>query len=166
MAGSEAPATWSGAPDRSRLGLLALLIIATLGSATCIVVWTPGLPLAIRTTELDVVTHTLGATVCALAAALSFTRRGEKGRSIGLLESAAFLVLATANLLNVLVIVTGVEGSLGMSMQAPGQVPLYFWSAARILAAASLAAGASTVLASRIRHVDPRVVLCLPTGML
>jgi signal transduction histidine kinase len=166
MTASEGPPTWIATQDQSRLGLMALLIIATLGSATFIVVWTPGLPLAIRTPELDVVTHTLGATVCALAAALSYTRRGAEGRSVGLLESAAFLVLATANLLNVLVLVTGVEGSLGMSMEAPGQIPLYFWSAARILAAASLAAGASTMLATRIRRAEARLVLLLPTAVL
>ncbi len=157
----------SGSSSRASIGLMATVIVTVLGSATVIVLWTPGLPLAIRTTELDVVVHTLGATVCLLAAALSYARHRERGGSTGLLESSAFLVLATANLVNLGVVVAAAEEALGMTIEAPGQLPLYFWSAARLLAAASLAAGASRAIADRVERVrQPRAVLLMPTALL
>jgi signal transduction histidine kinase len=51
------------------------------------------------------------------------------------------MVLAMANLANLVVIMVGADSLLGLALSAPGQLPLYFWAAARVVFAGLLAAG-------------------------
>jgi signal transduction histidine kinase len=122
---------------------------------------------ALYAPELDIAVHALGTFVCLTAAALSFARSREQGGSENLLQASAFLVLAAANLANAIVVITRADEALGLTLAEPGQLPLYFWAAARLSMAGLLAAGAFPALASRVDAERwPRVVLLLPTALI
>ena len=111
--------------------------------------------------------HTLGTIASLAVAGLCFARFREQGGIPTLLQGSAFLVLGTANLVNEVVVLTGADGSLGLTLVDPGQMPLYFWAAARLVSAALLTASAlatRTDWASLGRH--PNLVLWLPTALL
>jgi hypothetical protein len=59
---------------------------------------------AVFSSELDLVSHTVGTLVCAAVAALSLARFRQDGGVEGLLQASAFVVLAVANFANTLVV--------------------------------------------------------------
>jgi signal transduction histidine kinase len=139
-----------------------VLLVVTIAFAAA----TP-LRFAVFSSELDLVSHTVGTLVCAAVAALSFARFRQDGGAAGLLQASAFVVLAVANLANTLIVTLGVHGGLGLGLGEPGQVPLYAWAVARLLTAALLAAAAfarTPVAARAAAHW--RAVLVLPTVVL
>jgi signal transduction histidine kinase len=140
-----------------------LILAALLAAATVLLIAAPILRFAVRAPQLDVALTTAGAVVTTGAAALSFVRYREAGSPSGLLEASAFLVLAVANLVNLLAIVTGTDGLLGLRADEPGQLPLYFWALARLVSAALLATSAFPAAARRVvGAVHEPVVLWLP----
>ncbi len=151
-------------PDPARMARIIWALVAALATATALLLVLPQLRFAVIAPQLDVAVHTAGTIVCLTAAILSFARSREQGGVELLLEASAFLVLAAANLTNGLVALTGLDTALDMSLAEPGQLPLYVWALARLLAAGLLVAG--TVGGwSRIAANGPRglVVLVLPT---
>jgi signal transduction histidine kinase len=116
------------------IALVTGLLVATL------VVAATSFPFAVAAPQLDIALMAVGTTVLVEVAALSYLRFRYGGE--GLLEAAGFLVLAIANLLNLIAVITHADSALGMTLDAPGQLPLYFWAAARLLAASLIAAGA------------------------
>jgi len=119
---------------------------------------------AVFSSELDLVSHTVGTLVCAAVAALSLARFRQDGRVEGLLQASAFVVLAVANLANTLVVTLDVDGRLGLGLGEPGQVPLYAWAVARLLTAALLAGGAlAPTPAAALVVAHWRALLVLPT---
>jgi signal transduction histidine kinase len=147
-----------------RLDRASLVVGAALTIATLLFAASRPLRFAILAPELDAVLHTFGTVACVAVATLSYARFRETGAADGLFVGAAFLVLAAANLANLLAIVTGRDGGFGLRLDEPGQLPVYFWAFARLIAACLFALGAFAVspMGSRwIRH--PRVVLWVPT---
>lgn len=128
---SRTPSLASAGPD---LVLAAALLVATL------VVAATSVPFAIDEPPLDIALMAVGTTVLVEVAARSYGRFHEAGE--GLLEAAGFLVLAAANLVNLAAVITRADAALGLTLADPGQLPLYFWAAARLLSAGLIAAGA------------------------
>lgn len=126
------PGAAAGAPRDLALavGLLAGTLVVALTSV----------PFALAEPPLDNALMAVGTAVLVQVAALSYGRFREEGE--GLLEAAGFLVLATANLVNLAAVITHADAALGLTLDAPGQLPLYFWAAARLLSAGLIAAGA------------------------
>ncbi len=127
----------------------------------------PSLRFSILAPQLDLALNTIGTVVAMAVATLGYVRFREEGGTGSLVEASAFLVLATASLVNTTAIVTGADASLGLAINNPGQMPLYFWAAARLLSAGLLAAGAlsrSAHWTEAARH--PRALLSLPTVLL
>lgn len=136
-----------------------LLLCITLAFAAA----TP-LRFAVFSSELDLVSHTVGTLVCGAVAALSLTRFRQDGGVEGLLQASAFVVLAVANLANTLVVTLDVDSRLGLGLGEPGQVPLYAWAVARLLTAALLAAGAVAPQRAAAHLAGwSRALLLLPT---
>ncbi len=127
----------------------------------------PTLRFAVYAPFLDLALNTVGTVIAIAVATLGYARFREEGGSGSLLEASAFLVLAAASFANTLAIVTGADAALGLTLSDPGQMPLYFWAAARLLAAGLLAAGAATRSARRIESAGhPRALVWLPTILL
>jgi signal transduction histidine kinase len=143
---------------------LPFVTIAALVAGTLLFLTSSTLRLAIWAPALDIAVHTLGTTVCVTAAGLSYARFREQGGSANLLAAAAFTVLAAANLLNAVVVVTGSDRVFGLSLGDPGQLPLYFWAAVRLFTAALLVAGVSRTVTTALDHVrHPRLFVAFPT---
>jgi signal transduction histidine kinase len=118
-----------------------IALVVALGFATTLLLLVPDLRFAVVAPQLDVAVHTAGTIVCTTAATLGFARYREQGRVEMLLEASAFLVLAAANLTNAVVALTGLDTVLDMNLAEPGQLPLYVWALARLLAAGLLLSG-------------------------
>lgn len=143
---------------------IAALVLAV---ATFAFIVIPSLRFAIFAPLLDLALNSVGTVIAIAVATLSYARFREEGGFGSLLEASAFLVLAAASFANTSAIVTGADTRLGLSFDAPGQMPLYFWAAARLLSAGLLAAGAITRSARRLETAGhPRALLWLPTILL
>jgi signal transduction histidine kinase len=147
--------------ERGRAGE-AVLIVAL--SIATIVTATTSAPFAIYEPQLDIALMTVGTVVSVAVAMLSYNRYREHGVGEGLLEASAFVVLAIANLANLVAIMIGADAAIGLTLGAPGQLPLYFWAGARLVSAGLLAAGAivGPLRATGIRSRGP-VLLWGPT---
>jgi signal transduction histidine kinase len=145
---------------------IAVATAAVLAAVTTAFAVSNPLRFAIRSPDLDLATHVVGALVCAAVAALCHARSRTEGSTGGLLLAAAFVVLATANALNATVVILGLDPMVGLSLDAPGQVPLYAWAASRLLSASLLAAGAliSAERSARIARLGMRI-LWLPAAL-
>src|SRR6202008_2484965 len=149
---------------RDHVGRWAVALGTVLALGTAIFIDVPSLQFAIRAPQLDIALTTIGAVVSTGVAALSIARYREEGGVERLLEGSAFFVLAPANLANGVVIITGVDGGLGMSVDAPGQLPLYYWALARLVSAALLASAALPSIARLFQQfVRPDLVVWLPS---
>ena len=137
------------------------LTVATIATATT------SAPFAIYEPQLDIALMTVGTVVSLAVAMLSYNRYREHGVGEGLLEASAFVVLAVANLVNLVAIMVRADTALGLALADPGQLPLYFWAGARLLSAGLLAAGAimGPLRANRVRAWGP-VLLWGPTALL
>jgi len=81
--------------------------------------------------------------LAALAVAtLGLTRFLDRYHWGDLLEGAAFLPLAMTGMLNLMVPITGFANEAHVGLDAPGQLPLYAWTATRAVATATLVVGA------------------------
>lgn len=142
------------------------VLVAALAIATVITATTSA-PFAIYEPQLDIALMTVGTVVSVAVAMLSYNRYREHGVSEGLLEASAFVVLAVANLANLVAIMVGADTAIGLTLAAPGQLPLYFWAGARLVSAGLLAAGAilGPLRATRVRGRGP-VLLWGPTALL
>jgi signal transduction histidine kinase len=123
-------------PDVRSVVLLGVLGLVTLATALT------SAPFAVYEPQLDIALLTAGTVVSLAVAMLSHARYREQGVGEGLLEASAFLVLAVANLANLVVIIANVDDEVGLTLGAPGQLPLYYWAAARLASAGLLATGA------------------------
>jgi signal transduction histidine kinase len=141
------------------------LLAGILGLATIATAFT-SLPFALYEPQLDVALLTTGTVVALAVSGLSFARYREHGAGEGLLEASAFLVLAVASLANLVAIMAGADRALGLTLGAPGQLPLYFWAAARLLSAGLLAAGALLGPAPAPAFRSPRLVVWTPVLLL
>jgi signal transduction histidine kinase len=144
--------------------LVAVAIVLTLGAAASDVL--PVLDARVVAPSLDLVLDTVTTMMTLSVAALCWVRFRRSGEPIALLQSAAFLVLAIAGGLLLLLVTTGFDRQAGMALVARGQAPLYDASVARVFAAALLVMGGVTSLrAGRLPHALG-IVLGSALGML
>jgi signal transduction histidine kinase len=137
--------------------LMAVVIALALGTAACVVV--PGLRASIVAPSLDLVLDTLTTVVTLSVAVLAWVRFRQRGDPFAALQAAAFLVLAIANGLTVIVVTTGLDVQAGMALALPGQAPIYVFTFARIFAAALLVLGSLASLRERFVDHGPAIVL-------
>jgi len=145
-------------PRRSLDGaLIAVVFVLAVSTAASVVV--PPLHLRVIAPSLDLVLDTLATVVTLAVALLGWARFRELGEPMDVLRAAAFLVLAIANGLLVVLAITGLERQAGLALEAPGQAPLYVFTFARVFAAALLVLGGIASL--RTRRVDHAPVIVL-----
>ena len=144
--------------------LISVVIVLSVATAASVIV--PSLHVRVVAPSLDLVLDTLATVVTLAVALLGWARFRERGEPMDVLQAAAFLVLAIANGLLVILAVTGLERQAGLALEAPGQAPLYVFTFARVFAAALLVLGG--VASIRSRRVDhaPVIVLGSAAAML
>lgn len=146
------------------MALVAGLLLAGLLLAT--VAWAAdnSLRFALFSPPLDIAVNTVGSGVSAAVAMLGFARYREGGGTPTLLLAASFVVLAVANLSDLVAVISGWDAALGLSLGDPGQLPLYGWAIARLVSAGLLVAGAFDATATRrIWTRRPLLTLVLPS---
>jgi predicted neutral ceramidase superfamily lipid hydrolase len=130
--------------DRLRLRRLDLILVVValgLGVSLFIIATDPQFAFALLDRSLYVAVVSLTALGAISLAGLALARYRESGRLAGLFQSAAFLVLAWASVVNLTLIVLRAEGRFGLTLGQPEQLPMYVWTATHILAAVLFAAG-------------------------
>ncbi|HEY5435437.1 MAG TPA: hypothetical protein VIK13_09400 [Candidatus Limnocylindrales bacterium] len=137
--------------------LVAVVIVLSVATAASVIV--PTLHVRVVAPSLDLVLDTLATVVTLAVALLGWARFRERGEPVDVLQAAAFLVLAIANGLAVVLVVTGLDRQAGLALEAPGQAPLYVFTFARLFAAALLVLGG--VASIRRRRVDHATVIVL-----
>jgi len=144
--------------------LVAVVIALALGTAASVIA--PDLRARLFSPSLDLVLDTVTTVVTLSVAALAWLRFRQRGDPVSAFQAAAFLVLAIANGLTVLLVVTGLDVHAGMALASPGQAPLYDFTTARIFAAGLLVLGSMASL--RMMRVDhaPAIVLGSAATML
>jgi len=119
---------------------------------------------------IDTSINAAATVVAAIVALLAWIRYREMNDPAELFKSAAFLALAIAGLIVVVVEAAGRDVDLGFTAARPGYAPLYCWTlqgitAAVLLYAGSMIGSAPPDWAARIRSRSP-VVILVPTIVL
>jgi signal transduction histidine kinase len=117
-------------------GAIAVSLFAVAGLVS------PVVPLAIRNDDLDRAITGLATGIAAMAAILQWNRFREDEDPAALLLATALLVLAAQNAVGLFVAIAGLQDTLGFSLRAPGQAPIYGWLISRVIAAALFGAAA------------------------
>ena len=134
--------------------------VLVLGVATVAILVFPAIQTRVVSPALDLSFDTVAVVVTSLLTVLSWIRYCERREPFALFESAAFLVLAVANMHAVL-------GTIGLDLRAPllaiepEQHELYVFTIARIMAAALLViGGVSSLHGWNASH--PRLIVLAP----
>jgi signal transduction histidine kinase len=128
----------------TELSLLVLLFL--LAGSGIIVAVDPRVAPATTDVELDVALTTL-ATLVSGALALLFWGRAREGEGLEtLLRASAFAALGVLSLATLVAVVSGADRFFGMSLEAPGQLPILVGLVARAIAASLLAAAGLAAL--------------------
>lgn len=138
---TSAPIERRRAPEPLRWVLLVTVAVVTAGSVVLLVA--PGLQFVIVAPGLDTVLNTTTTIVAAAVAALGWIWFQEHRRPADLLEAAAFLALFASGAVTIAVPLVGLDRALGMSLESPGQAPLYIWGLGRIIVAGTLVLAAA-----------------------
>jgi signal transduction histidine kinase len=146
-----------------RLELSIAVVPALLVLFTIVVVVDPRLAPAVVNQPLDLVTTTTGMLVALAVAILAWVHFREGSDPAALIRASAFLVLAAQNALLVTVMVLGVDAAFGMTVEAPGQLPLWAVIVGRGVAAILLVvSGAAALHRWRTARWPAVLVLGLP----
>ena len=121
----------------------------------------PGQPLAIRSSNLDLVLNTLTALAAAGAAALAWIRYRIERELSAVYECSAFLVLFSTRALLIGIALGGHPERIGLSLEAPAQWPIYAWTLARVATAILLILAAAASLHGTRRFPVPVVALTI-----
>jgi signal transduction histidine kinase len=124
------------------LVLAAFGLVVALALLTAAVVLHPQLTLVAVDARLDTMVNTIGTVVAAFVATASWIRFRETNRGATLLQAVAFLVLTLSGAFTLLAPLVGHGATLGMTLEDPGQVPVYRGLATRIALAALFLAAA------------------------
>jgi signal transduction histidine kinase len=150
---------------RTEIGIAVVPLLLLL--LTIVIVFDPRIAPAMVNLPLDVVTTATGMLVALGVAILAWIHFREGSDPAALLRASAFLVLATQNALLVTVTVLGIDAAFGLSLEAPGQLPLWTVIAGRGVAAALLvAAGVAVLRRWRAERWPAAIVLGLPAILL
>jgi len=122
---------------------------------------------ALRNAAIELIINTVTGVAAAGAAFLAWIRVREAGDQPAVFESAAFLVLLGTRGLLVIIAALGVAATVGTSLDAPQQWPIYAWTLARALTAILLVLAATESLRARtIRRLPARLIVSLPIAVL
>lgn len=115
-----------------RTGQIALTL--ALGAATVGIIVDPSLAVSVPAPTLDVVVGSVAAIVSLTAALLGVLRWREASDTPALLDAAALLLLAVANAVHVVLVVTALDGLAGIDAASPRAAPLLVWAIDRDIA--------------------------------
>jgi signal transduction histidine kinase len=135
-----------------------LLILITL-----VIVLDPRVAPAVVNEPLDLVLTATAMLVALAVAILGWIHFREGGDGSALIRASAFLVLAAQNALLILVMIFGIDAAFGLSLQGPGQLPVWSVILSRGTAAALLVvAGVAALRQWRSDEWPAALVLALP----
>ena len=146
---------------RTELGIAIVPVLLTV--LTLVVAFDPRVAPAVVNQPLDLVTTATGMLVAVAVAILGWVHFREGGDPATLVRAGAFLVLAAQNALLIVVMVLGIDAAFGLTLAAPGQLPLWTVIVGRGVAAALLVvAGAAALRRWPARRWPAGLVLALP----
>jgi signal transduction histidine kinase len=149
-------------PDR-RVELAIAMVPAALVVLTLIVLLDPRVRPAFVNTPFDLTINVAGTLVAVAVTALGGVHFREGRDPAALVRSSAFLVLATHSAMLAAVTVVGFEPAFGLSLQEPGQLPLWATLIARGVAATLLiVAGVAALRRWDAERWPAALVLALP----
>ena len=151
------------AREDRRLEIAIAAVPVLLVLLTLVFVFDPRVAPAVVNQPLDLVITAVGMFVALAVAILGWNHFREGGDGSALIRASAFLVLAAQNALLIAVMILGIDAAFGLSLQAPGQLPLWSVILSRGTAAALL--GIAGVAALRRWQSDEwpaALVLALP----
>jgi signal transduction histidine kinase len=149
-----------------RLDVILTFTVAGMLLVTGALLADPELNFVIFDRSLDVAVQSLGALAAASLAALGLVRFRETGRTSGLLQSSAYVLLATVAASMVVLVLLKLDGRLGLTLGLPEQLPLYAWAISRLTTAGLLlAGGVAAVRAMRGRPTRVRRLLVAPIAV-
>jgi signal transduction histidine kinase len=149
------------ADRRSDIVIAAVPVLLT---ALTVVLWVdPRLVPAFVNGPLDLVLNAAASLVAVAVAILAWVHYREGGERAGLVRAAAFLVLATQNLVFIGIAVAGASRELGLDLAEPGQLPLWSVIIGRGIAVILFViAGLAALRPTMQRAVPPFAVLLVP----
>ena len=150
-----------GRVDRFDIVLIGTVLI--LGGATATMLAFPAIQARVVSPALDLSLDTVAVVVTSLLTVLTWIRYSEQHEPFALFQSAAFLVLAIANMHAVLGTI-GVDLAAPLLATEPGQDELYVFTVARMLAGALLViGGVSSLRGWKPSH--PRLIVLGPASV-
>ncbi|MEK6191884.1 MAG: sensor histidine kinase [Chloroflexota bacterium] len=149
------------AERRSELAIA--LVPVALAIATLLILLNPAIAPAIVSPRLALAIDATATLVAVAVAALAWVHFQEGPDPAALVRASAFLVFAAVNALFVLVTVAGFEQAFGLSLEAPGQLPLWGVVLGRAVAAGLLVvAGLAALRRLVIERFPSALLLWLP----
>ncbi|MEO8639629.1 MAG: sensor histidine kinase [Chloroflexota bacterium] len=151
------------AREDRRLELAIAAVPVLLVLMTMVIVFDPRVAPAVVNQPLDVAITAVGMLVSLAVAILGWIHFREGSDPSALIRASAFLVLAAQNALLIAVMVLGIDAAFGLSLEAPGQLPLWSVILSRGTAAALLGiAGVATLRRWQSDAWPAALVLALP----
>ncbi len=146
-----------------RIDLAIALLPIMLAAATVLVLLNPDVQPAVVQPRLALVIDATGTLVAVAVATLAWVHYREGPDPGAMFRASAFLVLAALNGLFTCSTLAGVERAFGLSLDAPGQLPLWSLILGRSVAAGLLVlAGLTTLHRVVIRRLSPPLIFGLP----
>jgi signal transduction histidine kinase len=146
---------------RLELGIAAVPVLLVI--LTLVIVLDPRVAPAVVNQPLDLILTATGMLVALAVAILGWIHFREGGDGSALIRASAFLVLAALNALLIAVMVLGIESAFGLSLKAPGQLPVWTVILSRGTAAALLGiAGVAALRRWQSETWPAALVLALP----
>src|SRR5919106_3457196 len=150
------------APGRRGELWLALVPIL-LGATTLSILLRSRTPAVIVNQQLALAIDVVASLAAMAVAVLGWIRYREAGDQAALWRGSALLVLGTYNASTATVTLFGVDRGFGLSLDAPGLLPVWMTVLTRAIAAALLVVAGLTAIRGRaLPRVPPRIVLWLP----
>lgn len=151
------------AGDRRNSVVIGLIVLA-LAAFTAVVAFNPAVAPAGINVRLALVIDATATLVALGVAGLAWVRYGEERRAADLFRSSAFLALASLNAIFVAVTIAGREDSIGLSLQSPGQLPIWATLIAKAMVSVLLVlAGAAALRDWAIRRWPDIPAVWLPS---
>lgn len=150
-------------PVSRRAELAIALVPIGLAILTISILVTARTPAVLVNQRLALAIDTVATLVAVAVAVLGWIRFREGGDEAALWRGSALLVLGSVNALTAAATVFGIERSVGLSLEEPGQLPLWMSVLARVPAAALLVtAGLAAIRRRPTPRLRPALVLWLP----
>lgn len=160
------PALPNGAQKgERRLRLILVLLLIGLAAFTLVVFLTPILAVSIISLPLDLIINTGAMLVAGAVAGLAWMRYRETREARSLLQSAAFLTLASVNALVLATAAAGTADRWGFSLDDPGSLPVLVFMAPRFVAAGLLLAAGWLALRGNDRSTTSGLVALVPAAI-